>query len=312
MQTTNTDIQTGSQPLRIGSSETLQNTNGHSQLQAATNSTITTKPSSTELNGLQEIILEANRLSIETQPYQIALLKYHREFPIKKMDANLAKRKFYEVLTVIVQVYFGADKNTPDTVFAECYDRMIKDYGSISIEEVREAHAESSKSSLKAFGGIYTVNMFSETMFAWKQKRNKILSAIDKIELNDTVKEAQLTELKKIEFSKYCNDWLTAQLLNRTVKNYMELNLGICSELIQAGTVKGQRKDLWEMAKIEAVAQLKQEREQSYHRGDMDKVKGYNSILQKIDEHNYPPDMKGRTEAIYARLLVFDCIESNG
>jgi hypothetical protein len=257
--------------------------------------------------------LESNRLNIEAQPHQIVMLQYHRQFPIKAMETNLAKRKFFEQLAVIVEAYFGADKNTPNSVFAECFDRMIKDYGSISLEEVREAHAEASKNAFKAFGGIYTVNMFSEIMHLWKQKRNKMLAAIDKIERSDEVKEAELTEAKKVEFNKFCNDWLTQQLLNRTVKSYHELNLGICNELIQSGTVKGQRKDLWDKAKVEAVKQLEQERDEAmFNKGDYDKVKAYNSILQKIHENNYPPDMKGRTEAIYSRLLVMDCIEANG
>lgn len=309
----NTDTQTGLQQHKTGLNETLPNTNAPSQLQAVNNSIITTKQSSTELSDLNAIILEANRLNIEAQPHQVALLQYHRQFPIRSVKPSLAQGKFFEILTVIVEVYFGADKNTPDTVFAECFDRMIKDYGQISLEEVREAHAEASKNAFKAFGGIYTVNMFSEIMHLWKQKRNKILAAIDKIERTDEVKEAELTEAKKVEFNKYCNDWLTSQLLNRTVKSYHELNLGLCNELIQSGVVKGQRKDLWDKAKVEAVKQLEQERDEAmFNKGDYDKVKAYNSILQKIHEHNYPPDMKGRTEAIYARLLVMDCIESNG
>jgi hypothetical protein len=251
-------------------------------------------------------------MGIEAQPHQVAMIQYHRNFPIKKMEAQLARRKFYEVLTVIIQVYFGADKNTPDEVFSECYDRMIKDYGSISIEEVREAHAESSKNALKAFGGMYTVNMFSEIMYAWKIKRNKLIAAIDATERSYEVQEQELAEAKRKEFTKYCHDWLTSQKSNPSVKTYAELNLGMCNELIQSGMVKGQRKDLWDKAKVEAVKELESDRDNAmFNKGDYDKVKAFNSILSKITEHNYPSDMKGRTEAIYARLLVFDSIENN-
>ena len=307
----NTPTQTGLQPHRTGLNEIHPNTNEPTQLQTVNNSTKEISKSSTHSKSLTEIITEANRFGIEAQPHQIALLQYHRDHPFKSIKDSRAK--FNEVMTVIVQAYFGAANNTPLSVYAECFDRMNKDYAAISLEEVREAHAESSKNALKAFGGMYTVNMFGEIMHAWKQKRNKLLAAIDAIERNDEVKEAELTELKKVEFSKYCQDWLRLQQVNRTVKSYQELNLGICNELIQSGTVKGQRKDLWEKAKVEAVKQLEQERDEAmFNKGDYDKVKAYNSILQKIHEHNYPPDMKGRTEAIYSRLLVMDCIEANG
>ena len=305
----NTPTPTGSQQPKIGLSEILPNTSEPTSLQVVNNYTTAIKQCSTELNALQGIILEANRTGIEAQPHQVAMLQYHRNFPIKKMEAQLARRKFYEVLTVIIQVYFGADKNTPDEVFSECYDRMIKDYGSISIEEVREAHAESSKNALKAFGGMYTVNMFSEIMYAWKIKRNKLIAAIDATERSHEVQEEELAEAKRKEFTKYCYDWLTSQQSNPTVKSYAELNLGMCNELIQSGAVQGKRKDLWDKAKSEAIKQLTADRDEAmYDTNDFNKVRAFNSIISKITEHNYPSDMKGRTEAIYARLLVFDAI----
>jgi hypothetical protein len=251
-------------------------------------------------------------LSVEALPHQIAMLQYHRSYPIGKMDKTEAKRKFYEKMLVVVEVYFGADKNTPDSVFNECFNLMLLQHPNISLEEIREAHAEASKNALKAFGGIYTVNMFNEIMHAWKQKRNKLIAAIDAIENNAEKQEKDYTEKKRKEFSKYCKDWLTNELLNPTLKHWSELSLGICTELIQQGTVKGNRGDLWNLAKIEAVKQLTVERDDAmYNRGDYSKAKAYQSILDKVRDNNYPPDLKGLSEAIYTRLLVWDCIESN-
>jgi hypothetical protein len=250
-------------------------------------------------------------MGIEAQPHQVAMLQYHRDFPIKKMEAQLARRKFYEVLTVIIQVYFGADKNTPDSVFSECYDRMIKDYGNISIEEVREAHAESSKNALKAFGGMYTVNMFSEIMYAWKQKRSKILAAIDNIDKVNEVDEAAELESKKQQFTQYCKDWLTNELKIKSIKQWSELSLGICQELIDSGTVKGNRPDLWKQSADLTLKQYEQDRSKASAEKDFATLKKMNAAVEAIMAGIVPQDALSKRKGIYTRLLVFDYLTSN-
>ena len=239
------------------------------------------------------------------------MLQYHRDFPIKKMEAQLARRKFYEVLTVIIQVYFGADKNTPDSVFNECFDRMIKDFGSISIEEVREAHAESAKNALKAFYGMYTVNMFSEIMYAWKQKRSKILAAIDHIDKVNEVDEAAELESKKQQFTQYCKDWLTNELKIKSVRQWSELSLGICQELISSGTVQGNRPDLWKQSGELTVKQYENERSKASAEKDFATMKKMNAAVESIINGIVPQDALSKRKAIYTRLLVFDYLTSN-
>jgi len=250
-------------------------------------------------------------MGIEAQPHQVAMLQYHRNFPIKKMEAQLARRKFYEVLTVIIQVYFGADKNTPDSVFNECFDRMIKDCGSISIEEVREAHAESSKNALKAFYGMYTVNMFSEIMYAWKQKRSKIIAAIDNIDKINEVDEAAELESKKQQFTQYCKDWLTNELKIKSVRQWSELSLGICQELIDSGTVQGNRPDLWKQSADLTLKQYEQDRSKASAEKDFATLKKMNAAVEAIMGGIVPQDALSRRKAIYARLLVWDHIQKN-
>jgi hypothetical protein len=250
-------------------------------------------------------------MGIEAQPHQVAMLQYHRDFPIKKMEAQLARRKFYEVLTVIIQVYFGADKNTPDSVFSECFDRMVKDYGNISIEEVREAHAESSKNALKAFGGMYTVNMFSEIMYAWKQKRSKILAAIDNIDKVNEVDEAAELESKKQQFTQYCKDWLTNELKIKSIKQWSELSLGICQELIDSGTVKGNRPDLWKQSADLTLKQYEQDRSKASAEKDFATLKKMNAAVEAIMGGIVPQDALSKRKGIYTRLLVFDYLTSN-
>jgi hypothetical protein len=252
----------------------------------------------------------------DTLPHQVSLVMYHSQFPIKSIPEAKARIQFNAMMISIVTAYFGADKNTPDLVYAECFKRMMADYGSISIEEVREAHAEAAKGtdkfSAKAFGGIYTANIFSEVMHIWKQKRSKIVAAIKEAEAKKPEVEAAQLEAKKKEFSKYCNDWLTAQLLNRTVKHWSELSLGVCQELIDSGVVKGSRPDLWKQSAELTVKQFEQERDKASYEKDFATFKQMNNVVQSIMDGIVPQDALSKRKGIYARLLVFDCIESNG
>lgn len=299
----------------IGLSEHQVNLKEHTSLSQVNHSTQLSNEWQKPSNDLTEIAASVTRMGTDTLSHQVSLVMYHSQFPIRALPEQKAKAQFNAMLLVIITSYFGADKNTPDMVYAECFNRMIKDYGSISIEEVREAHAEAAKGtdrfSAKAFGGIYTANIFTEVMHAWKQKRSKIIAAIKEAESKKPEIEAAQLESKKKEFSKYCNDWLTSQLLNRTVKHWSELSLGVCQELIDSGVVKGSRPDLWKQSAELTVKQFEHERDKAGAEKDFSTFKQMNNVVQSIMDGIVPQDALSKRKGIYARLLVFDCIESN-
>ena len=240
---------------------------------------------------------------------------YHSQFPIKSIPEAKAKIQFNAMMISIVTAYFGADKNTPDLVYAECFSRMMKDYSNISIEEVREAHAESAKGtdkfSLKAFGGIYTANIFTEVMHQWKQKRSKIIAAIKEAESKQPEIEALELNRKKEQFTQYCKDWFSKQLSNRTAKHWTDLSLGICQELIDSGIVKGNRVDLWKHSADLTVKQFEHERDKAGAEKDFYTFKQMNNVLDSIMNGIVSTDALSKRKGIYARLLVWDSIENN-
>jgi hypothetical protein len=251
----------------------------------------------------------------DTLPHQVSLVMYHSQFPIKSIPESKARVQFNAMMISIVTAYFGADKNTPDLVYAECFSRMIKDYSNISLEEVREAHAEAAKGtdkfSVKAFGGIYTANIFTEVMHVWKQKRSKIIAAIKAAEAKQPEIEAAELNRKKEQFTQYCKDWLTKELLNRTAKHWSDLSLGVCQELIDSKVIKGNRKDLWKDSAELTIKQFENQRDKAGAEKDFPTFKQMNLAVQSIMNGIASTDALSKRKGIYARLLVWDCIINN-
>ena len=153
--------------------------------------------------------------------------------------------------------------------------------------------------------------MFSEIMYAWKQKRSKILAAIDNIDKVNEVDEAAELEIKKQQFTQYCKDWLTNEFNIKSINQWSDLSLGICQELIDCGTIKGNRPDLWKQSSDLTLKQYEQDRSKASAEKDFATLKKMNAAVEAIMAGIVPQDALSKRKGIYTRLLVFDYLTSN-
>ncbi len=190
---------------------------------------------------------------------------------------------------------------------------MLTDYPNISLSELDEAHADAivgdNKIDIRAFGGVYTVNIFSEVMHRWKLKRNRILAAIIEYEQKDKPQIDQaVLEQKRSAFRQQVIDWFESEVTAPTVTDWKQLNQAFCNELIEAKYIPLQNAQLWADAKAETTEQVKHERIKAERLGDYQAIRRY--IRQLSDElsETDKSDLSAIRISIYAKLLVMDAL----
>ena len=212
--------------------------------------------------------------------------------------------RFQKLLNKIALVYFGA-QNTAEDVIIECYKNFLRQYPTMGIDEIREAHNLQSASQQKAYSGYYTVNIFNETMYAYVAHRNKLIKAYDDTIAEKERIEAEETEKRKEEFRQQTIDWFNRQRSICSLRSWEEIPVYFARELYMMDMVGRGQMNIQERAKVEAKKQVEAEAHQTRYSGDRLKAKKLiDSIAQKditfID----------RCRNIYVQMLTWNAIHA--
>lgn len=302
MQPTNTDMQTGWQPHKIGQNETQSNTS----LELASNNSVEVLRNFTD-EMKRFLSSRLTLLQVDRGMSSLDVVIQGRNKPVAMMyqaDKQMCWDRFQKLLNKIALVYFGA-QNTAEDVIIECYKNFLRQYPTMGIDEIREAHNLQSASQQKAYSGYYTVNIFNETMHAYIAHRNKIIKAYDDTIAEKERIEAEETEKRKEEFRQQTLDWFQRQKSICSLKSWQDIPVYFARELYMMDKVGRGEMEIQERAKVEARKQVEAEASQTRMGGDRIKAKKLiDSIAQKditfID----------RCRNIYVQMLTWKAIHS--
>jgi len=211
--------------------------------------------------------------------------------------------------------FCGAQLDLCESAIKECSKIFLSRWPGMSVAEIREAFSlyvsdalETDKTSVVAFYGMFTVDIFSRVMLAYEKKRNHAISELAK--LAEEEEKQKNEELKRAEWQEYNmrvrEDFKALRISNERFDHPDKVPLLWAKILIDAGVISGRNSALWIQAKDTVVSDFMSDyREKRPHpiisEGSRRAV--YDRLVKEPDF--FPEELTQTAKNTYGRLLVF-------
>lgn len=267
---------------------------------------------------IQKVKIQGNDIS----PQQIEIVLSGMRFPIREMETKKKEALLIQSLYYVGSAYCGVNwDNTSEVILASCAEEVSRNFGSLGIDEIREAFNLASlgrfDAEMTAWRGVFTISIVLSVLNGYKAYRNKIQKAI----LAELEKE---NELERIELDRKKNEEVQKEIVEsfeaaqnsaiagrpiftsfRSVPHYWAKPL---SELGHLPLDSERKKEIFHLAQTEAkkeLIEISQSGNSEWKRGE---AKAIIKALDNLKQTEMPSDFIFRANNNYCRLLVWEFI----
>jgi hypothetical protein len=245
--------------------------------------------------------------------------------PIRSLDQTVSKKMTAVLISDYAKHYCGAKEESTDIeVYQICAKIMVSEYSQIGIIEIEEAFLMAASNKFDgidmiAYGGIFSVSMFGDIMYAYLNHRNKIVSKYldlmkEKEREETKPKGEELDLLNKVAVIEF------VQQVNNEIERVKSGLLSIWKEWERVPAVMAEKALKAKMIEIDddfkqSIRRKAVEMSKSEVRQDARNIKSPNRGLAKqVLDANFETEsqyFKNKVDVIYAKLLIFEFIQSH-
>lgn len=243
-------------------------------------------------------------------------------FPIREMETKKKGALLIQSLYYVGSAYCGVNwDNTSEVILASCAEEVSRNFGSLGIDEIREAFNLASlgrfDAEMTAWRGVFTISIVLSVLNGYKAYRNKIQKAIlAELEKENELERIELDRKKNEETQKHIiESFQTAKEMAKSGKAIYTTFRAIphywakpLSELGYLPLDDEKKKSIFHAAQTEAkkeLIEISQSGNSEWKRGE---AKSIIKALDNLKQTEMPSDFIFRANNNYCRLLVWEFI----
>lgn len=214
--------------------------------------------------------------------------------------------------------FCGAQLDLCESAIKECSNMFRTKWPGMSVAEIKEAFSlyvsdslDTDKTTVVAFYGMFTVDIFSRVMLAYEKKRNHAIVELARLAEEEEKKKQE--DRKRAEYQEYkqrvCEDFQALCISNEKFDSYEKIPFIWAKILIEAGLLDGRNSTLWIAAKDVVINEfLTDYREKRPHAiiSEGQKRNVYDRLIK--EPYYFPEELSQTAKNTYGRLLVFNNI----
>lgn len=284
----------------------------------------TTKPSGLTQHGeLSQPSINKIAQATGSKGLTVQLIQAGRNAPIRDLSEYDYKTAGTVAILSVARDYCGADLDTNDSTINECREWLLKMYPGLSITEIKTAFELSAagelpgndRINLTAYKGVFSVDIFSQTIRSYEVYRNRIIAAIEeenKKALAEKEEEKNMLKKKVFEQDVIARFMKLKKSGNTEFKTTESVPWEWGATLLEAGLIFTDAK-LWTSAKVSAVDNFIRQQESKdqdpFYREAMnhgmtrtDRDRIYKEV--KNDAGHFPGELRTSAIRIYYQMLI--------
>jgi len=231
----------------------------------------------------------------------------------------------YYLVTVIGKNYFNASVDSNKSAFTEVVGVIMQKFSGLSLNEIGEAFRMAAAGELgdvnfAAYGGVFTVPIFTDILTKFSKRRNEVAMAIYRAnaDLEEKAKADESVRKKADEFlAMLVHQHETEQNGNHKYKSYKDVPHHYGRSLLDAGLIvftPEEKRTIWEAAKVAAFEELKSEiktKQNEFIDGKANKsdITRLETILAEVATNPKSDDLRSRAMLISYRMMYFESVK---
>ncbi len=242
--------------------------------------------------------------------------------PIRSMPKDQVKNYLSIAISNAGKAYSGmkeGDKTMPE-IIQECVRFTYDQFNSIGVNEIMDAFKLAAANrfenvDIKAYGGVFTVSLLGDVLYAYSKYRNKIIAKY--LELKDTEQRAENKEREKIKKNNEAREKIKTDIEAAIIsiqqgiyfwQTWHEVPVHYAEIAVGAGWVEVSpefKKKIWEESKELAKKELIKTAQD--HSNLVEARKAKQILMQNIESQIISEPAK----RIYAKRLIFEYIKQH-
>lgn len=248
---------------------------------------------------------------------------------LKDGDPNDPKHKvgnkLYYLVLDIGKKYFNASVEQSKEAFIEVVEIIKQKFSGLSLNEIGEAFRMAAAGELgdvnfAAYGGVFTVPIFTDILTKFSKRRNEVAMAIYRAnaDLEEKAKADESVRKKADEFlAMLVHQHETEQNGNHKYKSYKDVPHHYGRSILDAGLIvftPDEKRTIWEAAKVAALEELKAEvkvKQNEFIDGKANKsdITRLETILADVATNPKSDDLRTRATLISYRMMYFESVK---